>query len=62
MKVKAKHRVNYNGVWYKGGDVFTVDDYETVKEYADKIEEAFVSEVFPPIDETPKKRGRQKKD
>ena len=56
MKVIAKHWLNYNGVWHKGGEEFEVDDFETVKEYADLAEET--SEIFPP---EPKRRGRPKK-
>lgn len=63
MKVVAKHWLNYNGVWYKGGDEFEVDDFETVKEYADMKRDSFVSEVFPPEKESTEqpKRGRKKK-
>lgn len=58
MKVMAKHWLNYNGVWHKGGDVFEVEDFEQVKEFAEPAGEVFESEVFPP---EPKRRGRQKK-
>lgn len=71
MKVIAKHWLNYNGVWHKGGDAFDVDDFEDVKEHAekaeeetDKVDETYVSNIFPPADEPaeqPKKRGRPKK-
>lgn len=62
MKVKAKHWLNYNGVWYKGGEEFEVEDIEQVKDYVDPVE--FVSDVFPPDEvpnEAPKRRGRPKK-
>lgn len=60
MKVIAKHWLNYNGKWHKGGEEFEVDDFEAVKEYVEipADDEEFVSEVFPP---EPKKRGRPKK-
>ena len=71
MKVRAKHWLNYNGVWYKGGEIFEADDFNEVKEHADKLEdetesvnESYISEIFPPADEPadqPKKRGRPKK-
>ena len=69
MKVTAKHWLNYNGVWYKGGDTFEADDFDEIKEHAEKVEEAveetveetqYVSEIFPPV-EQPKRRGRPKK-
>lgn len=58
MKVRAKHWLNYNGVWHKGGEEFEVDNFEQVKDYAEPVQ--FESAVFPP--EEPKKRGRPKKD
>lgn len=66
MKVVAKHWVNYNGSWYKGGDEFEVDDFESIKEHADKKAPAeYVSDVFPPdedvVAEAPKRRGRKPK-
>ncbi len=67
MKVKAKHWLNYNGTWHKGGETFEVDDFDTVKDHAEKVGEAkeevkeqYVSEIFPP-EEQPKRRGRPKK-
>ena len=63
MKVVAKHWLNYNGVWYKGGDEFDVDDFDAVREHADMKKDGFVSEVFPPDTESTKQpnRGRKKK-
>ena len=64
MKVKAKHWINYNGAWHKAGETFEVDDFDTVKGHADKVEEVkeqYVSEIFPPVEEQPKRRGRPKK-
>lgn len=64
MKAVAKHWLNYNGVWYKGGDEFDVDDFEAVREHADMKKDGFVSEVFPPNAEQPEQprtRGRKKK-
>lgn len=58
MKVIAKHWLNYNGVWHKGGEAFEVEDFEQVREFAEPVKEVFVSEVFPP---EPKRRGRPKK-
>lgn len=65
MKVKAKHWLNYNGVWHKGGDIFEANDFEAIKEHVEKVEETveetqYVSEIFPP-EEQPKRRGRPKK-
>lgn len=65
MRVKAKHWLNYNGVWHKGGDTFETNDFEAIKEHVEKVEETveetqYVSEIFPP-DEQPKRRGRPKK-
>ena len=60
MKVKAKHWLNYNGVWHKGGDEFEIPDgdLEQVAEYVEAGE--YVSAIFPP--EEPKKRvGRPRK-
>ena len=60
MKVRAKHWVNYNGTWYKGGDEFEADNFNDVKEFASMVEAPeFVSEVFPP-DETPKRKRTRK--
>lgn len=60
MKVVAKHWLNYNGVWHKGGEEFEVENFDEVKEYADAKE--FVSDVFPPEDKpVEKRRGRPKK-
>ena len=71
MKVKAKHWLNYNGVWHKGGETFEVDSFDEVKGHAEKVNEevqetgnTYISEIFPPVDEPveqPKKRGRPKK-
>ena len=54
MKVKAKHWLNYNGVWHKGGDEFEIpdEDFKEISEYV-KVGE-YVSAIFPP--EEPKKR------
>lgn len=64
MKVKAKHWINYNGAWHKAGETFEVEDFEEVKDHADKVveePEQYVSEIFPPVEEQPKRRGRPKK-
>lgn len=72
MKVRAKHWINYNGVWHKGGDKFDIEDSEILDgvefieaeqdEQAEKpVEAEFTSEIFPPEEETPKKRGRPRK-
>ena len=68
MKVKAKHWLNYNGVWHRAGETFEVEDFDTVKDHAEKVGEAkeevkeqYVSEIFPPVEEQPKRRGRPKK-
>jgi len=65
MRVKAKHWLNYNGVWHKGGDTFEADNFDEIKEHVEKVEETvdetpYVSEIFPPV-EQPKRRGRPKK-
>ena len=64
MKVKAKHWLNYNGVWHKGGETFEVDNVDEVKDYV-VADSEYVSEIFPPDKdeaEQPKRRGRPKKD
>lgn len=64
MKVTAKHWLNYNGKWYKAGETFEVEDPDAAKDFAvEKAErqEGYVSEVFPPDEEAPKRRGRPKK-
>lgn len=74
MKVRAKHWINYNGAWHKGGDEFEIDDAEII-EGVELIEAAqdeqsvepveaepkFQSEIFPPEEKAPKKRGRPRK-
>ena len=63
MRVKAKHWLNYNGVWHKGGDTFEADNFDEIKEHVEKVdteETQYVSEIFPPV-EQPKRRGRPKK-
>ena len=67
ISVRAKHWLNYNGTWHKGGDIFEInpDDKDAVAEYVTVIGE-FVSDVFPPEKPkeekpAPKKRGRPKK-
>lgn len=65
MKVRAKHWLNYNGVWHKAGEIFDVDNFDEVREYA--VQVGYVSDVFPPDEpektpaEAPKKRGGRKK-
>ena len=69
ITVRAKHWLNYNGTWYKGGETFEIDpnDKDAVAQYVTVIGE-FVSDVFPPEEPkaeqpapTPKRRGRPKK-
>lgn len=65
MKVIAKHWINYNGVWHRHGEIFDVEDFDTVRGHVEKVDEAkeeatYVSEIFPP-EEQPKRRGRPKK-
>lgn len=74
MKVRAKHWINYNGCWHKGGEEFEIDDAE-ILDGVELIEAAqeeqsvepveaepeFQSEIFPPEEEAPKKRGRPRK-
>lgn len=61
MKVIAKHWVNYNGVWHRGGEEFEVEDFDEVKEYADAKSDDYVSAVFPPetVAEEPKKKRKK---
>ena len=59
MKVRARHWLNYNGTWYKGGDEFDVDDIEEVKAYVDPLVDMPVVHVSD-MKTTPK-RGRPKK-
>lgn len=61
MKVIAKHNLNHNGVWHKGGEEFDTEDYAEIKAYVTPVQKNFVSEVFPPDEEVPKRRGRPKK-
>lgn len=58
MKVKAKHNINHNGIWYIGGQEFEVnpDEMAEISDYVSVVER--VSEIFPP--DEPKRRGRKK--
>lgn len=65
MKATAKYNLNYNGVWYKPGDVFEAPDGDegALAEYCE-IEHAYVpfaEQIEPQGDERAKKRGRPKK-
>lgn len=67
MKVKALHWVNYNGVWHKFGEVFTISE----KDYAgiEKSVELLEDEADPVADgeeesvakAEPARRGRKRK-
>lgn len=72
MKVKAKHNLNFNGLWHKSGETFEITA-EECKEVAEAVtplneekiatnktpdNDEFVSDIFP-IEET-KTRGRRK--
>lgn len=75
MKVRAKHWINYNGTWHKGGEEFEIDDSEILDgvEFVEAAQEEqqaatpvepepeFQSEIFPPEEEAPKRRGRPRK-
>ena len=61
MKAKAKHWVNYNGVWHRMGEVFDIEDKdaEEMKRYAE------VSDGKPDVTEAPEeepaKRARKRR-
>lgn len=68
--VRAKCWVNYNGNWYKSGEVFEVADADKdamLRGDIVTVMEGYVSDVFPPeaekaeVDKKPAKRGRPKK-
>lgn len=70
IRVRAKHWLNHNGVWHKWGEVFEVEEneFDGLKDCVSKVNDGFVSDVFPPVDEEkakepekPKRRGRPKK-
>lgn len=66
MKAKAKHWVNYNGVWHMTGEVFNIDpaDVDEMKLYADVMGDALATnetEQEELISEEPAKRGRKRK-
>ena len=58
MKVKAKHWLKHNGVWYRGGDVFEIPttDADELKGMVD-IAETPIEDAAEPAVEAPKKRG-----
>ena len=58
MKVKAKHWLKHNGIWYRGGDVFEIPTTDA-KELEGMVEiaETPVGETAEPAVEAPKKRG-----
>lgn len=63
MKAKAKHWVNYNGVWHGAGDVFDIDPAyaDEMRQYAEIIgDEPPVNDAEPAAEE-PAKRGRKRK-
>ena len=64
MKVKAKHWLKHNGVWYKGGDTFEIPTTDA-KELEGMVE-LDETPVFEPVVEEkpveqPKRRGRKAK-
>lgn len=69
MKLKAKHWVNYQGTWYKAGDVFKIFDGEAeeMKNFGEIIEEdePKQAEDEPEPEEAgqeePVRRGRKRK-
>lgn len=60
MKAKAKHWVNYNGVWHMTGEEFQIDnaDAAEMKLYADLVEE---NEPEKCETQEQAKRGRKRK-
>ena len=63
MKAKAKHWVNYNGVWHGAGDVFAIDPShaDEMRQYAEIIEEEQPVNEAEPETEEPVRRGRKRK-
>ena len=68
MRVRALHWVNYNGVWHKAGDEFTVkeEDYAGLVQYVELCveKENPVSDAVEETEEVkhePAKRGRKRK-
>lgn len=67
MKVKAKHWLKHDGVWYKGGDEFEVSEIEAeaLKGMIEITEAPVHAEPEKPQEvtttEQPKRRGRKPK-
>ena len=63
MKVKAKHWLKYNGIWYRGGDEFEIPttDAEALGGMVEIAETPVHVEPAEPEEEQPKRRGRPKK-
>ena len=63
MKVKAKHWLKYNGVWYRGGDEFEIPttDAEALDGMVEIAETPVHVEPVEPEEDQPKRRGRPKK-
>lgn len=70
MRVRAKHWLNHNGTWYRGGEVFEIPttEAEMLKEHIEIAETPLFfaaeeeSENRTAVEsEAPKKRGRPKK-
>lgn len=62
MQAKARHWVNYNGVWHGKDEVFDIEpaDAAEMKHFADLTETEPKPETVEPAPE-PVKRGRRRK-
>lgn len=60
MKVKAKHWLNFDGVWHRAGETFEIStaDAGRISEHIETAETPVTDEVET---EMPKKRGRPKR-
>lgn len=63
MKAKAKHWINYNGVWRVAGEEFEIDkaDAEEMKQYADVTDDELPEHAQEAEQPEPVKRGRKRK-
>lgn len=63
MKVKAKHWLNYNGIWHMGGEEFEIPttDADVLGDMVEIAETPVQIEPEASAEEQPKRRGRQKR-
>ncbi len=63
MRVRAKHNINLNGAYYRGGDVFEISttDAQLLNSMIEIMETPVRYEPEEPVKEAQKPRGRRKK-